>query len=265
MRQNRGTVIGWIGLSEGGYVNHPRDPGGATDRGITQRTFDAWNDLRGQPKRSVRGISRDTAEEILATQYLDSVRFDDLPAGVDYAVADYSVNSGPGRAAKELQRVLGVDPDGVIGSMTLAALASANPETVVADLCARRMAFLRNLTTWDAFGAGWSVRVVGRTDGFQENDIGVLDRSIMLARSAANIPAPVTVAQGRGEAEGPRAVSVFRDPAMIAAAAPIVGTVATMAGGEGPVQYALAAVLVVLAVAAVFVVTRRAKTAEALA
>lgn len=58
MKQNQAVVLGWIGLSEGGYVNYPKDPGGATDRGITQRTYDAWNRLHGRPLRPVRGISK---------------------------------------------------------------------------------------------------------------------------------------------------------------------------------------------------------------
>jgi len=263
VRHNRDQVIGWIGLSEGGYVNDPRDPGGATDRGITQRTYDAWNDAQGRQRKPVRGISKAEAEAILSAQYLDTVQFDGLPDGVDYAVADYAVNSGPGRAAKVLQRVLGVPDDGVIGAMTLAALARRNPEEIITAVCVERMRFLRGLRTWDAFGRGWSVRVLGRHDGFQVDDIGVLDRAIMLARNAPLIPAPVVAAPGRGTEEAPRPLSPLRDPAMIGAAAPVVTAVATMSQGDGPMQWAIAAACVIAALGVVAWLILRAKRAEA--
>lgn len=263
MRQNQQTVLDWIGLSEGGYVNHPRDPGGATDRGITQRTYDAWNDLRGVERKPVRGISKAEADQIIASQYLAPVRFDDLPSGLDYAVADYAVNSGPNRAARELQRLVGVDADGVIGAHTLAAVNQHDPAQLVMRLCAARMAFLRSLSTWDAFGAGWTVRVVGREDGVQADDIGVIDRGVMLARNEADIPAPTRVAQGRGEAEQPRAADPLRDPQMIGALAPVVGSVAAMSTGNGPMQWAVAAVLVLVAALVVYRTVFAKRKAEA--
>lgn len=263
MRENREKVLDWIGLSEGGYVNHPRDPGGATDRGITQATFDAWNRQHDRPVRPVRGISEAEAREILAAQYLDTVRFDDLPSGVDYAVADYGVNSGPGRAAKVLQRVLGVPDDGVIGTVTLAALAQRDPIDVIGAICQERMRFLRGLRTWDAFGRGWTARVMGARDGMQDDDIGVIDRAGLLARNAAAIPAPTVAAPARAEPEAPTARSVALDPALIGAAAPVVGAVATMSQGDGPAQYAIAAVLVIaaLGVVAWLVMKKRQATA----
>ena len=263
MRHNRDQVIGWIGLSEGGYVNHPRDPGGATDRGITQRTYDAWHDAQGRQRKPVRGISKAEAEAILSAQYFDTVHFDALPSGVDYAVADYAVNSGPGRAAKVLQRVLGVADDGVIGTVTLAALAQRDPEAVITAICAERMRFLRGLRTWDAFGRGWTARVVGRHEGFQSDDIGVLDRAIMLARNAPLIPEPAVAAPARGTEEPPRALSPLRDPALIGAAAPVVTAVATMSQGDGPMQWAIAAVCVIAALGVVAWLILRAKRAEA--
>lgn len=263
MRRNREQVLDWIGLSEGGYVNHPRDPGGATDRGITQATFDAWNRQHGRPVRPVRGISEAEAREILAAQYLDTVRFDDLPAGVDYAIADYGVNSGPGRAAKVLQRVLGVPDDGVIGTVTLAALAQRDPIEVIGAICEERMAFLRRLRTFDTFGRGWTTRVMGAREGMQDDDIGVIDRAGMLARNAGSIPAPTTPGPAKAEPEAPRPVSVLRDPALIGAAAPVVGAVATMSQGDGPAQWGMAAVLVVAALAVVWWLVTQRKQAQA--
>lgn len=265
MRLNRDQVLDFISLSEGGYVNHPRDPGGATDRGITQRTFDAWNAMKGLPARPVRGISEQEARDILAAQYLDPVRFDDLPSGLDYAMADYSVNSGPGRAARELQRILGIGADGVVGAQTLSAVAAypGGVEALIVALCQARMRFLRGLPTFDAFGRGWTTRVMGRLEGFQADDIGVIDRAIMMHRNAPMIPAPVVAAPGRAEpGQEPTAQSIIRDPALIGAVAPVVGGVATMSQGDGPIQWAMAAVLVIVAVGVVFYLVKRAKRAE---
>ncbi len=197
MRQNYRLIQEWIGLSEGGYVNHPKDPGGATDRGITQRTYDAWNRRMGQATRSVRGISKSEAEQIIEFQYMDTVRADILPSGLDYAMADYSVNSGPGRAVRDLQRALGVKADGVIGVETLAAIGAADTQDVILDLCRRRMMFLRGLRHWNTFKIGWTRRVMGDQPGVQSDDIGVVDRSWRMARGIESIPAPKQSAPGK--------------------------------------------------------------------
>lgn len=202
MRENRNQVQAWIGLSEGGFSNHPKDPGGATDRGITQGTFDAWNRMHGRPLRPVRGISKAEAEDIIAFQYMDPIRFDALPSGLDYAMADYAVNSGPSRAVRELQRIVGAQADGVMGAKTLAVVARFGAPDLVLILCERRMAFLRSLKTWATFGKGWKARVMGQLDGAQDNDIGVIDRA---ARLAAGLTAPVPKPVGVGKALEPLA------------------------------------------------------------
>lgn len=200
MRQNRDLVMQWILASEGGYVNHPKDPGGATNFGVTQRTYDAWRWRKQLPARSVRQITMDEVHAIYAEGYLDRVRFDDLPAGVDYAVADYAVNSGPGRAIKELQRLLRVADDGVIGPITMTALDRAHPARLIHDLCTARMAFLRRLRHWPTFGRGWTRRVMGDEEGVQEGDIGVIDRATRLAIAMPALPAPRAVAPGKAPA-----------------------------------------------------------------
>lgn len=144
---------------EGGYVDHPADPGGATNLGITLATLAAW---RGKPvtKQDVRDLTVAEAGEIYRARYWLPIRGDALPPGVDLAVFDAAVNSGPMRAAKWLQSVLGVAQDGEIGLQTLAALARApGPVTVITDLCDARMRYLRGLPTWSTFGRGWTRRV----------------------------------------------------------------------------------------------------------
>lgn len=142
---------------EGGWSDHPRDPGGATMKGITIKRYRDFKP--GATKDDLRAISDAEVEQIYHTGYWASVRGDDLPAGVDLAVFDFGVNSGPGSAAKHLQEVVGVKQDGGIGPVTLAALADLRGDDVVRKLCDRRLSFLRGLKTFDTFGNGWSRRI----------------------------------------------------------------------------------------------------------
>ena len=238
MRDNYKTIQGWIGLSEGGYVNHPKDPGGATDRGITQATFDAWRRQHDLPLQPVRGISKVVAEEIIAQNYLDAAGCDDLPSGLDYAVGDYAVNSGVSRAVKDLQRVLGgLKVDGVAGSKTLAAAAQADTVETIRKLCQHRMSFLRDLRTWSTFGEGWKKRVMGQQDGVQSGDIGVIDRATMMAKGA-NAPAPEVVAQGKAiEAEAKTVAGTKAVQASVAQIGTAVGAgVSALAALDGTAQ-----------------------------
>lgn len=146
-------------VHEGGYVEHPADPGGATMQGITQRVYDGWRRRHGQPVRPVRRIAPDEVAAIYRRQYWDAVRADDLPAGLDYALFDAAANSGPAQAAKWLQRALGVTADGQVGEATLAALHGRAPVGLIDALCDRRLAMLRGLRTFPTFGAGWTRRV----------------------------------------------------------------------------------------------------------
>lgn len=150
---------------EGGFVNHPADPGGATNKGITQRTYDAWRRSRGEVTRDVRKVTAAEVSAIYRRQYWDVVRGNDLPAGVDYAVFDYAVNSGPSRSIKDLQRVVGSRADGAMGANTLAAVMEEDSMTIIEALCTRRMAFLKSLKHWSTFGKGWTRRVNAVRDG----------------------------------------------------------------------------------------------------
>lgn len=144
---------------EGGYVNHPKDPGGATNKGVIQSTYDSWRDRQGQPRQSVRSIADAEVAAIYRRDYWDAVKGDDLPAGVDYAVFDFAVNSGINRASRYLQEVARVAADGSIGPATLAAVKALPASTIINGLCDARMAFLRRLSTFPTFGKGWTRRV----------------------------------------------------------------------------------------------------------
>lgn len=164
MQSNQKKSLGLVLEHEGGYVNHPKDPGGATNKGVTQKTYDAYRQRKGLALRSVRGITQEELLEIYDQQYWDKVQGDKLPEGLDYCVFDYGVNSGPSRAAKDLQRELGVSADGVIGLQTLAVIdgmSGLELETLIIRLCDRRLRFLKSLKTWGTFGKGWASRVAG--------------------------------------------------------------------------------------------------------
>jgi lysozyme family protein len=146
---------------EGGYVNDLHDPGGATNRGITFRVYDAYRTRKGLPTRDVRAIAAAEVSEIYRLQYWDAVKGDELPPGLDYVLFDGAVNSGPAQSVKWLQRALGnVAVDGQIGQATLAAVtAHGRPAELVDKICDRRLAFLQALKTWPRFGRGWRARV----------------------------------------------------------------------------------------------------------
>lgn len=159
MQSNFTKALALVLRHEGGYSNHPQDPGGATMRGVTQRVYDAYRRRTKKPTRPVRSIDDKELQDIYKKQYWDAVAADGLPSGLDYAMFDYAVNSGPTRATKDLQRVLGERVDGHVGQILLDAVAEHDMADTVDALCDRRLAFLKRLRTWKVFGRGWSHRV----------------------------------------------------------------------------------------------------------
>ncbi|MFG1462246.1 glycosyl hydrolase 108 family protein [Xanthobacter sp. DSM 24535] len=152
------------------FENVPNDPGGPTKNGVIQRRYDQYRKASGLPLRSVQFLTDEESEEIYEKYYAKAIRFDDLPAGTDYAVFDGAVNSGEGQAGKWLQRaindvrsLMGQAPilvDGRIGDGTIAALNEIeDQDKVIALIQAKRLAMLKNLKTWKYFGKGWSRRV----------------------------------------------------------------------------------------------------------
>jgi lysozyme family protein len=145
---------------EGGKVDNPNDPGGRTNEGVIQRVYDGWRRRKNLPLRSVYEMEAAERDDIYRNQYWDAVRGDELPAGVDLAVFDGAVNSGPAQATKWLQRALDVAADGHIGEATLRALEECTDiDGLIVRICARRLAFMQSLRTWGTFGSGWAKRV----------------------------------------------------------------------------------------------------------
>jgi lysozyme family protein len=173
---------------EGGWADHPSDPGGATMKGITIGTYAQWKG-RKVTKAELRAITDAEVAAIYRRNYWDKVRGDDLPLGLDLVAFDAAVNSGPSRGAKWLQAGLGVVQDGQIGPVTLAAASSADRAVAINRACDARLAFLKRLKTWPTFGRGWTRRV---------EEIRV-DAQRMATRTAPTAPtrpaAPVSPAQ----------------------------------------------------------------------
>lgn len=151
-------------VHEGGYVYHPSDPGGPTNKGVTQRVYDAYRKGKGQAPKSVKNITMAEVYEIYDKQYWDAVKGDQLPDGVDYVLLDGAVNSGVRQSVMWLQRALGPaykgGIDGVMGLGTIAAVnAVSNHDALIGRICDQRLNFLKHLKTWPVFGRGWSARV----------------------------------------------------------------------------------------------------------
>ena len=170
MRQNFEQCMGWLLEHEGGYVNHPSDPGGETNLGVTRAVYEQYAG-RQVMDGEMEGLTHDDVYPIYKENYWDRVRGDDLPSGVDWAVFDWGVNSGTSRAAKALQRIVGVEQDGGIGPMTLQAVASVESAGIIDQLHYMREGFYRDLSTFDTFGRGW----LRRNDETKEQALNLLN------------------------------------------------------------------------------------------
>ena len=203
MSQNYAPALQLVLAHEGGYVNHPQDPGGATNKGITQRVYNAYRRRNGQPPRSVKEISNLEVSDIYRKEYWDASGANIAPAGIDYALFDYSVNSGVNRAVKDLQRTLNetrpkdkqLGIDGEYGSMTHAAVceaADADEINFIERYCDRRMKFFKSLKTFKTFGRGWTRRLLGDKPNptADEGDNGVLDYAVKFAKEDLQYPIP---------------------------------------------------------------------------
>lgn len=131
--QNVRQIAEDIVAREGGFVNDPDDPGGATKYGVTVHTMRRLRlDLTGDGRVSVadvRALSRAQAVDIFITHYFERPRIAEMPGALQPSLFDMYVNAG-GNAVKILQRLLrdmgfDVGVDGAIGPQTLAAARKA--------------------------------------------------------------------------------------------------------------------------------------------
>ena len=158
MKSNYDKCLKTILHHEGGYVNHPKDPGGETNLGVTKRVYQEHGGTKDMKDLLVEDVA-----PIYKKGYWDRMKGDDLPGGLDLCVFDFGVNAGPGRAAKYLQTMIGTVADGGIGPNTLAKLETyikaASVEVAVKTYQEDRQKYYEKLSTFATFGKGWTRRV----------------------------------------------------------------------------------------------------------
>lgn len=127
---------------EGGWSDHPADPGGKTMYGITHAVYQRWLRSKGRRLKPVRKITRAEAEDIYFDDYWVPSGGPTLRPGVDLATYDASVNSGVSRGRRWLKASIG----------------GADHQTVK-RMCAKRLGFVQSLRIWESFGRGWARRI----------------------------------------------------------------------------------------------------------
>ena len=163
MKENYDHCLGLILHHEGGYVNHPKDPGGETNKGITKRVYENWCIEQDLFQKEMKDLKISDVAPIYKNNYWDRVKADALPHGVDLCVFDFSVNAGTGRGAKYLQTIVGAVSDGAIGPNTLRQVdewvAMGGEEDLVVAYSDARRRYNKKLRTFDTFGRGGLRRV----------------------------------------------------------------------------------------------------------
>lgn len=160
------TCLALILRYEGGYVDRKTDPGGATNMGITRKTLARWRHVSPfwkLEKSEVRALKRHEAAAIYKAFYWERCRCGVLADGLDLALFDFAVNSGPSRAIRTLQALVGVARDAIVGPLTLAAIrkktARLGLASIIASLFKARLSFLHRLKNFALFGRGWQARI----------------------------------------------------------------------------------------------------------
>ena len=165
--ENYQACLDMILHHEGGYVNHPKDPGGETNLGVTKRVYEEWGGTKDMKDLEVEDVA-----PIYRKNYWDRIKADDLPSGLDLCVFDFGVNAGTGRAAKYLQSMIGTVADGGIGPNTLKKLDEYLEENSVEDTIknyqSERQSYYESLSTFETFGRGWTRRVEETTESALE-------------------------------------------------------------------------------------------------
>lgn len=248
---------------EGGYSNVKTDSGGPTKYGITHKTLAAHRGVASVTADQVKALTLKEAEDIYRSGYWTQSGGDLLPVGLDYAAFDFGVNSGPARAVKVLQSLVGVVPDGNAGPQTLKAVESypGGAAKLIRDYCDARMAYLRAIknpkTGFPVNGRGWTIRVTGiDPKGLYAPAPGVVGNALaMLAHQPAVIPIPAPVG-GDAKAEPPAPNPWFK-PEVLGPIGAVLPGVAALVSGPGPLQWAFAfGVVVAVAIGAFYAFKR---------
>ena len=202
MKDNFAACLAAVLRYEGGFVNHPADPGGATMKGVTQAVYDRFRRTRGLTPQSVRLILDSELQAIYRLQYWDAVNGDTLDKGVDLAVFDPAVNSGSARAKQ-----------------WLAASVGGSSIDTIKRVCAKRLSFVQGLKTWATFGKGWGRRIA--------------DVEALAIKMAAGAQAPAVLKQEAAKA------TQAKTNAKTGAKVSTAGTAGTAAGAHTSVSHDL--------------------------
>ena len=157
MKKNFERSLEMLLHHKGGFVNHPKDPGGATNLGVTKAVYEKWVG-REVSIEDMKELTHEDVAPIYKKNYWDRLKGDDLPSGLDFAAFDWGVNSGTGRPAKVIQRYVTAAQDGAIGNQTLGLIAENNPADIIQYLYQQRQKFYERLKTFETFGRGWTRR-----------------------------------------------------------------------------------------------------------
>ncbi|CDP53099.1 Phage protein [Devosia sp. DBB001] len=209
---------------EGGWSDHPADPGGATMKGITLAVYRRYRP--GATKADLRAIPSAEVERIYREGYWNQVRGDDLVRGVDLTVFDYGVNSGPARSVKALQQVAGVGVDGIMGPATVLAARGLPTRDLIKRVNAKRLGFVQSLSTFAVFGKGWSRRIaaIEATSLSWVSTKPQLEADAKDARTTAQTQAGgAVVTSGAGAADQANHLSSFPVGVVIAVVVVVVG------------------------------------------
>lgn len=159
MKENFEKSLEMLLHHEGGYVWHPKDPGGETNLGVTRAVYEQWVG-RQVMDGEMKALTVADVAPIYKTNYWDKIKGDDpmMASGLDFAAFDWGVNSGTGRPARVIQKYIGATQDGAIGPKSLARLAENDPVKVIQYLYEQRQKFYERLPTFETFGKGWTRR-----------------------------------------------------------------------------------------------------------
>jgi lysozyme family protein len=172
---------------EGGYADHPKDPGGVTMRGVTKKTWARWTGrkVKDVSDEEMRSLTIDKIMPLYHAWYWQPVRADDLPGGLDFVIFDIAVNSGPVRAVKMLQKAINrlgrihIIEDGVVGPKTLSAAHKINVFDLINEVGNTRLWFYFDLSTFKTFGGGWMRRLLSVTSFATAMALGRAEAMIM--------------------------------------------------------------------------------------
>lgn len=259
MRSNFAAVMPYIFQEEGGYVDNPADPGGATNMGITIGTLAGWAG-HSETAQDVKNLTKDTATEIYRKQYWDKIDGDSLPSGVDYAMLDFAVNSGPSHAIKMLQQILGILQDGFLGPATFAALSARPPQDIIDRLCDERSAWLRGLAAAATFGKGWQARVErvrSRALALAERPVSDIDAAHSAGISFPHSYEPAYNTRPEAAQSSNPVVNTIQQPGVLGTLASIVSGLVAIIVQDGPLETGLACAMIALSLIGVIYFVKR--------